>query len=126
MDATLTHTRRLVDNYTECLVFYRDVLDLEVTHGDESSGYADLDAGEATLALFDRDEMDAVVDMYEGAPGTEVVLVFAVDSVDDAAEAVSERGAAIVTEPTDREAWGIRTAHVRDPDGGLIELAEPL
>lgn len=126
MDARLTHTRRLVDNYAECVAFYRDSLGLEVTYGDETSGYADLDAGDTTLALFDRTEMDDVVDLYDGPPGSEVVLVFAVDDVDTAAETIVEEGGALVSEPTDREEWGIRTAHIRDPDGGLVELTESL
>jgi hypothetical protein len=36
------------------------------------------------------------------------------------------RGAQFVADLTDRPDWGIRTAHLRDPDGNLIELNSPL
>jgi hypothetical protein len=28
--------------------------------------------------------------------------------------------------PQDRPEWGIRVAHVRDPDGTLVEVNEPI
>ena len=36
------------------------------------------------------------------------------------------RGARPVAPPVDRPAWGIRTAHYRDPDGNLVEINKPL
>ena len=30
-------------------------------------------------------------------------------------------GGSLITAPTDMPQWGIRTAHLRDPDGNLIE-----
>lgn len=124
MDATLTHTRRLVERYADCLAFYRDVLGFTVTFGDADSGYADLAAGEHTLALFDRAEMADTLALRPAGDG--VVLVCAVPDVDAAADEVRTAGHELVTAPTDRPDWGIRTAHVRDPDGGLVELTAPL
>jgi lactoylglutathione lyase len=51
-----------------------------------------------------------------------VALVFSVDDVDSTTEQLRSRGAQIVVEPTGHPEWGIRTVHLRDPDGNLIEV----
>lgn len=145
MDPTFTHVRVLVDEYEACFRFYRDVLGFEPTFGDATSGYADFDTGDVALALFDADEMAAAIDAesdgrdpdgsdrdadgtVRDADGTvrdDAMLVLAVDDVDAAAAQVEEN-AAVVAPPADHPEWGIRTVHVRDPDGTLVELNEPL
>jgi predicted enzyme related to lactoylglutathione lyase len=55
-----------------------------------------------------------------------VCLVFGVDDVEASWLAVTSAGDYGVVPPTDHPDWGIRTAHVRDPDGTLIELNTPL
>lgn len=149
---TLTHVRLLVDDYAACFEFYRDVLGYEATFGDAESGYADFDAGGPTLALFDRAEMLGALDggssrdpadggssgdptdgetgdprSNDGADREDrVAVVLAAEDLDRTHERLRERGVAFVAPPTDRPEWGIRTAHLRDPDGTLIELNEPL
>ena len=39
------HMRLLVDDYTGCFRFYRDVMGFGVTFGDETSNYADFSVG---------------------------------------------------------------------------------
>jgi len=47
----LRFVRLLVGDYGSCFRFYRDVMGFPVTFGDESSGYADFDAGaDVTIA----------------------------------------------------------------------------
>lgn len=124
-----THTRLLVTDFPACLTFYRDVLGFDVVWGDEAEGYADFRTGETTLALFEKGAMaDAVGTEAVPANPTgqdEVALVFSVQSVDDAYERLGSE-ATFVTEPHDQPEWGIRVAHLRDPDGTLIEMNEPL
>ena len=36
------------------------------------------------------------------------------------------RGAEFLNEPHDQEAWFIRVVHLKDPDGNLIELNQPI
>jgi lactoylglutathione lyase len=120
----LTHARLLVDDLGPCFRFYRDVVGLEATWGDEDGGYADFDAGGATVALFVRSGMEGRADLR--APGDAAMLVFEVEDVDAVAARVREHGVALEGDPHDESEWGIRVAHFRDPAGNLVEVNQPL
>jgi lactoylglutathione lyase len=111
--------RLLVDDFAECFRFYRDVMGLEVTWGNENDGYADFRAGDATIAVIRRDGQGDVVELRPAGDGSMVIL--AVDSVDEAAARFREH---LVSQPQSRPDWGIRFAHLRDPAGTLIEINE--
>lgn len=129
MTLTLSYVRLLVGDYSACFRFYRDVLGLEPTFGDETSGYADFRTGDISLALFDRGEM---LEAIQIAPSTtsegqdRVALIFQAGRVDEAVAELEGKGVQFVTRPTDRPDWGIRVAHFRDPDGTLLEIFAPL
>jgi len=55
-----------------------------------------------------------------------VALVLAVDDVDETYRRLADADCERVEPPTDRPEWGIRTAHVRDPDGTLVEVNQPI
>ncbi|MBU7582099.1 MAG: VOC family protein [Nostoc sp. TH1S01] len=123
----LTHIRLLVNNYKDCFLFYRDVLGFWIDWGDENSGYAELHTGDSLkLALFRKDLMaEAIPSAYLPSAldcQNKMALIFAVDDVDEVYEKLKERNVTVVTQPLDRPAWGLRTAHFRDPDGNLIEI----
>lgn len=128
MTAALTHVRLLVHDFPGCFRFYRDVLGLRPTFGTEGDGYADFDAGgEVSLALFDATEMAAALGLPgQAAGGDRCCLVLQVDDVDAVATELSRRGVALAAPPADRPAWGLRTVHLRDPDGNLVELYQDL
>lgn len=124
-----TFARILARDFAACFRFYRDVLGLAVTFGDETSGYADFETGGTSIAVFDAAEMAEGIGAVLGGPDDareQVCLVFAVDDVDSAWQAALQRGAASAAPPTDHADWGIRTAHIHDPEGTLIELNAPL
>jgi predicted enzyme related to lactoylglutathione lyase len=128
-EATVSHVRLLVEEYAASFRFYRDVVGLTPTFGDEDSGYADFDTGDVTLALFATDEMAAAVDRDPGEPRggrDQAAVVLRVDDVDETAADLRAEGIDLVAEPTDHPEWGIRTVHCRDPDGTLLECNEPL
>ncbi|MET7761271.1 VOC family protein [Streptomyces sp. NPDC005355] len=52
------------------------------------------------------------------------MLVLRVSDVDDATARLAIHRATIVADPQDRPEWGpsLRTAHLRTPDGTLVEL----
>jgi lactoylglutathione lyase len=119
----LTHTRLLVNNYQECYHFYKDTLSFECTWGDENSYYASFELGNTQLAIFDKEEMlEDINESNDGkAPLNEVVLIFAVDDVDETFNSLRSK-VQFISEPHNREDWGIRVAHFRDPNGTLIEI----
>jgi lactoylglutathione lyase len=118
----LTHVRLLVADYVRCFSFYRDVLGLEVTYGDAASGYSDFSAGDgSTLALFERSEQGETVELRP--PGDSALLVFGVEDVDAFWRTHEDF---VLGPPRDRGDWGIRVAYLRDPDGNLIEVNQPL
>jgi lactoylglutathione lyase len=123
------HMRLLVDDYEGCFRFYRDVMGLDVTFGDETSGYADFALGATSFSLFLRSEMEQSVGALQGvtaeAERDRVVLVFGVTDLDACVRQLQSRGARIAVPMTEHPEWGIRTAHLRDPDGNLIELNVP-
>ena len=126
----LTHVRLLVTDFPGCFRFYRDVLGFEVLWGEEGGRYADFKAGDAIVALYDRRLMAEAVGTtglpFEAEAQDRILLTFAVEDVDAVREQLKVRGVRFVTEPQDRPDWGIRTAHLRDPDGNLIEIYRDL
>jgi predicted enzyme related to lactoylglutathione lyase len=117
----LSQTRLLVDDFGACFRFYRDVIGLTPSFGDEESGYASFSSGDGTLALFQRDEQRAVVPL--GERGDAALVVLEVESTD--AE-VSRLGDGIVAGPVSRPDWGGRVAYLRDPEGNLLELFQEI
>ncbi|MBD2415782.1 extradiol dioxygenase [Nostoc calcicola FACHB-389] len=126
MKLQLTHLRLLVSNYKDSFLFYRDLLKFDVDWGDENSGYAEFNTGHLKLGLFKQELMAEVVPRIDQpsyvANRDKIVLIFAVDNVDEVHKQVKDGNAIVVTQPIDRPDWGIRTAHFRDPDGNLIEV----
>jgi len=126
----LTHLRLLTEDYKAAFSFYRDIMELPVKRGTELSGYAEFGAGDVRLALFCRKHMADIVGADHrpgsGAQADPMVIILRVASVDDQAAALRQKGVSLVAEPVDRPGWDVRTAHLRDPDGNLIEVNERL
>lgn len=132
MDAL--HPRLLVGRFAECFRFYDAVLPELLgavrQKGDESGPYANWDvADQAVLVLFDRAAMAAAVGTAQlpavPPPAQDgVMFVCLVADVDAGYARCLAAGALPVAAPADRPAWGpgLRTAHLRDPEGTLIEL----
>ena len=123
------HPRLLVDKFSECFLFYRDVIGLKVTWGHENDSYASFanqDGKEGVLALFDRQTMAETVGADHLPTDTEaqdrVALIFNVDDVNIEADRIKARGTQLVAGPKDFPGWGIRSTYLRDPDGNLLEL----
>ncbi|MEU6778370.1 VOC family protein [Nonomuraea angiospora] len=127
MDAL--YPRLLVRDFPASAAFYQAVLRelLGVEPVKVLPGYANWDIeGQAGLVLFGRDRLAAAVgtaDLPQAAQDT-AMLVMKVDDVDAAAACLSRHGATVVAPPQDRPDWAptLRTAHLRDPEGNLIEL----
>jgi catechol 2,3-dioxygenase-like lactoylglutathione lyase family enzyme len=107
--------------------FYRDTLGLPIKSQDQDSTAFGLEttmlmllsiAGAQDLLSPD------VVRAQRPASATGQLVAF-VEDVDALSAGLVARGVAFVRPPTDR-AWGLRTAHFKDPDGNVWEIAQPL
>lgn len=132
MDAL--YPRLLADRFPEMFEFYRAVLPeltgAKLIKGSADGYYANWDVDDqAVLVLFGRAAMAAVAGTADlpkaAAPAQDhVMFVCRVADVDAGTEQCVRHGATLVAPPTDRPDWGptLRTAHLRDPEGNLIEL----
>ena len=118
----LSQIRLLVDDFGGCFRFLRDDLGLTCSSGDEGSAYARFAAGDGSIAIFDRTEQGNVVSL-RGNLGDSALVVLEVPDTD---AWVSRLGSLVVEGPVDRPEWGGRVAYVRDPDGNLFELFQPI
>ena len=130
MNYTYAYTRLLVTNFKACFLFYRDVMGFQASYGTENDSYADFNTGTVIIALFDRLVMSKAVGTSHLPADTDgqdkVCLIFSVEDVDAACQQLKKQGISLTAGPVDHPDWGIRTAHLRDPDGNLIEINQPL
>ncbi|MBA2889835.1 VOC family protein [Nonomuraea soli] len=127
MDAL--HPRLLVNDFPAAFAFYDAVLPRIAgavrAHGSAEGPYAHWDVeGEGVLSLFDQAGMAGLAETGGGTGRDRAMLVCRVDDVDAAHEVCLSHGGTLVAAPADRPDWGrgLRTAHLRDPDGNLLEL----
>ncbi|MFD8075889.1 VOC family protein [Streptomyces sp. NPDC059718] len=127
------YPRLLVEDFDTAARFWtaalRDLLGIEPVKVIPQAGYANWDlGGEAALTLFSRAALARAIGteaLPAHAPAQDAaMLVLRVDDVEAAAGKLTAHGASVVTEPRDRPEWspGLRTAHLRTPDGSLVEL----
>jgi lactoylglutathione lyase len=116
-----------VPDFGQALAFYRDALGLEqiADWSSETGRVVVLDAGRATLELFDQAQAESVDAIEAGrrVSGTVRLALRVTDSEDLAARLVAagaEQVAPPVTTP-----WGDRNARVQAPDGMQLTLFTP-
>ena len=129
LDTTVTEVTELrvtltVDDFDQALAFYRDALGLEqlADWSTDEGRVVVLEAGKATLELFDHAQAAAVDEIEAGrrVSGTVRLALQVADSADKARQLVvagAEEVAPPVTTP-----WGDRNARVRAPDGMQLTL----
>ena len=122
----LAQVRLLVTDFAACYRFYADVLGLKPQSGATEGPYEKFSphVGSAGIALQDRAMMAQVLgELGETATGHRSLVVLRVDDLDAYTTEVVSRGATLVHGPapmTDR----MRVAHLKDPEGNLVELQE--
>ena len=98
------------------VIFYRDVLGLNVIFGGEHAGFS---------SLCTREAQHTILNLEEGNPikgwGR---IVFYVDNVDTCWEYLKGKG--FDPERPRDAAWGERYFHMLDPDGHELSFARPL
>lgn len=122
MTNRLEFVRVLVTDLPRSIAFYGDVIGLALAF-DDAENYASFDVVPGfSLSLFRHDLLADAIGHDSSISGDRAVLVFATADVDAEAARLARLGIDIVAPPTDHPEWGIRTLHLRDPDGHLIEL----
>ncbi|MGF0171675.1 VOC family protein [Streptomyces sp. Marseille-Q5077] len=122
----LAQVRLLVGDFAACYRFYADVLGLKPQSGAANGPYEKFSpaTGSAGIALQDRAMMAEVLgELGDEARGHRSLVVLRVDDLDTYCAQIAERGAALLHDPTpltDR----MRVAHLKDPEGNLVELQE--
>lgn len=122
----LAQVRLLVTDFAACYHFYGEVLGLKPQSGAENGPYEKFSpaVGSAGIALQDRSMMAEVLDeLGDTANGHRSLVVLRVDALGAYCEEITMRGATVLHGPTlltDR----LRVAHLKDPEGNLVELQE--
>jgi methylmalonyl-CoA/ethylmalonyl-CoA epimerase len=116
-----------VEDFDQAVAFYRDALGLEqiADWTSETGRVVVLEAGRATLELFDRAQAESV-DAIEAGRRVSGTIRFAVQVADSAglAERLVAAGAERVAPPVVTP-WGDRNARVQAPDGMQLTLFTP-
>ena len=116
------HTCLNVADAERSVEWYVEQLGFEESWGFELEDTRNLYVADPNGIELQLSETEGVTPGEEGDMWDHVAV--AVESVDETFEAVENHG--VVQEPEDNEAAGARTAFVRDPDGHVVELVEPL
>ncbi|MGW6907560.1 VOC family protein [Streptomyces sp. NPDC054940] len=122
----LAQVRLLVRDFAACYRFYAEVLGLKAQSGAVNGPYEKFSpaVGSAGIALQDRALMAEVLGELGDAPvGHRSLVVLRVDDLDAYCAQITSRGATLLHGPapmTDR----MRVAHLKDPEGNLVELQE--
>ncbi|GAA4998951.1 VOC family protein [Streptomyces sp. NPDC005813] len=122
----LAQVRLLVSDFAACYHFYADVLGLKPQSGSAEGPYEKFSpaTGSAGIAIQDRSMMAEVLgELGDLATGHRSLVVLRVDDLDAYCEQITSRGATILHGPapmTER----MRVAHLKDPEGNLVELQE--
>ncbi|MEV5143904.1 VOC family protein [Streptomyces sp. NPDC052727] len=122
----LAQVRLLVTDFAACYRFYADVLGLKPQSGATGGPYEKFSphAGSAGIALQDRAMMaEILAELGDTATGHRSLVVLRVDDLDAYCARITARGATLLHGPapmTDR----MRVAHLKDPEGNLVELQE--
>jgi catechol 2,3-dioxygenase-like lactoylglutathione lyase family enzyme len=132
MDLALSTCFIQVHDPDLALVFYRDVLGLELRNDVANEDFRWITVGAASqpgVAIVltnyvngspaDRDTIAALL-----AKGALNGVHFRTDDLDATFEKVRASGADIVQEPTE-QFWGTRDFAVRDPSGNLVRIDQP-
>ncbi|GAK08090.1 VOC family protein [Geomicrobium sp. JCM 19038] len=123
--------RLLVSHFDDCLHFYETVMGFSLTWGEPGGNYASFDVGEGSVLALFKKELIAETVGTTGLPKRALsqdsfMCIFEVSNLEETVREIKKRGGTFESSIQEKPLWGISTAHVRDPDGNLIELITKL
>jgi lactoylglutathione lyase len=119
------NVRLLVDHLPETIKFWHDLMGFKMTYSDETMGYAYFETDSAGVELLSREGFAATFGDL-ASMSRQTIMVFQVDDIDATYADLVQRGATAVNAPRDFPSLQIRTAHISDPEGNLVELYSKL
>ncbi|MBO1336970.1 VOC family protein [Streptomyces sp. VRA16 Mangrove soil] len=122
----LAQVRLLVGDFVASYRFYADVLGLKPQWGAQYGPYEKFSppGGTAGIALQDRAMMAKVLDeLAERPAGYRSLVVLRVDDLDAYCAGIVARGGVLAHGPA-LMGERIRVAHLKDPEGNLVEVQE--
>ena len=126
----LAFTMMYVDDVPKTADVWVKGLGLELVYLHDDEVYAELRAGEATLAFarveFGRSHFpNGQLDDYFERPVGRTEIGFETDRIHEVFSCAQSAGFEVVTPPTERP-WGQWIGFMRDPNGILVELSTPM
>ncbi|MHA2503635.1 MAG: VOC family protein [Candidatus Kariarchaeaceae archaeon] len=124
MGKQLSYIRLLASDYAATFNFYRNILNLDVKFGDDQGPYCEFETGSTDIGLYDRATMNEQtgLNLAHTPMQSNVMLIFPVDDVDTEYQRLKSQGIELLSKPVTRDAWDVRTFHLKDPEGNLVEI----
>jgi lactoylglutathione lyase len=122
----LSQIRLITNDFNKSVAFYRDVMEFSLGTFAEGMQFASFNTGETKIEIFSRQQISEVLG-EKNLPNdvesqSQFLLCLAVDEIDEVCAGLKKKGVLFINEPQDRKDWNARIAHLRDPDGNVIEL----
>lgn len=135
MDISLASCFIAVDDFDKALVFYRDVLGLEVRNDVGFENMRWITVGSPSLPDVDIVLEPALADPNASAADKQAAaellakgmlrgVIFRTDDVDATFERIRAAGAEVLQEPFDQP-YGVRDCAFRDPAGNMLRFNQP-
>lgn len=118
-----------VENFQTCLHFYEEILGLEVVVREEKFAAFKMDGQNFAINQMQpaSEMVNVPIDDFEKQTGgvDRVMMCAEVDDVDVAYETLKAKGVEFTQAPVN-QAWGIRAAYFKDPEGNIWEILKPI
>lgn len=135
MDISLASCFIAVDDFDKALVFYRDVLGLDVRNDVAFENMRWITVGSPSQPDVDIVLEPALADPHASAADRQAAaellakgmlrgVIFRTDDVDATFERVRAAGAEVLQEPFDQP-YGVRDCAFRDPAGNMLRFNQP-
>lgn len=110
--------RIFVTDWERSLAFYSETLEMPILFAAPEMGWAELDTGEAHLAIervaADDAERASLVGRFAG-------VSLEVENIQETYATLRSRGV-VFDSPPEAQPWGGTLANLRDPDGNILTL----
>ncbi len=122
--------RLLVNNFEDCYLFYKDILGLTPVFGDSKDNYASFKTSTGySIGMFKKQLQYQAMGLSSNNINTDrqnTMFIIEVDNLIQLKANLLNKRVAILVDITERPDWGLKTLHISDPEGNIIEFFQPL